>query len=120
MAFFNWLDVNKRAIGEKWYTELYEKGKDAEATCDTAAKIMGTSLWMFNMIANCGVLAGIGPNSVQLQDLAKGLDKVSTLRILHLISSCMCLQGLPKEIAMQEIPMISSKKFSLQLFAKEH
>lgn len=117
-AFFDWLETNKTAIG-KWHDQLYSRGKDAEAECDTAIKIMGTSMWMLNMIAECGVMAGLGPNNVSLQHLAEGLDEKSTLRLLHLMSSCMSLQFLPREIMTKPIPIISGKKFSLELFAKE-
>jgi hypothetical protein len=119
VAFFNWLDVNKETIG-KWYDDLYKKGKDAEAKCNTIMKIMGNAMWMFNMVANLGVWASIGPNRVDLQVLAPGIDRQSSLRLLALIASSLCLQGLPREILHQEIPIISSKKFSLALFSKEH
>lgn len=117
-AFFDWLETNRAVIG-KWYEQLYNRGKDAEAICDTGIAIMGISMWMFNMTAECGVMAGLGPNKVDLQGLAEGLDRPSTMRLLHLISSCMNLQYLPKNVATQPIPIISAKKFSLKLFAKE-
>jgi hypothetical protein len=116
-AFFDWLEKNRNVIG-KWYDDLYKKAVDAEGNCDTAIKIMGDSLWMFNMIANLGVLAGIGPNQVQLHDIAPTLDKPSTIRILNLIAACLSLQGLPKEISTKPILIVSSKKFSLQLWAQ--
>jgi len=119
LAFFDWLDTNKQAIGDKWYDDLYKKGKDAEADCDTIMKIMGDAMWMFNMIANLGVLAGVGPSKVDLQVLAPGLDEKSSRRLLALISSSLCLQGLPLEIAHKEIPIISSKKFSLKLWVQQ-
>jgi hypothetical protein len=81
-------------------------------------KLMGDAMWMMNMIANLGVLAGVGPNHFDLQVLAPGLDEKSSKRLLALISSSLCLQGLPAEIVNQEIPIISSKKFSLELFTK--
>jgi len=117
-AFFDWLDANKKAIGDKWYDNLYMKGKDAEAECNTIMKIMGDAMWMMNMIANLGVLAGVGPNHFDLQVLAPGLDEKSSKRLLALISSSLCLQGLPLEIAEQEFPIISSKHFSLSLYVK--
>ena len=114
-AFFDWLEVNKEYIG-KWYSRLYNEAKKCD--CDTAVKIMGVSMWMFNMIANCGVAAGIGPNDVKLHGIAEGLDEKSTKRILHLIAACMSLQYLPPEIAKAEIPVITSKKFSLKLYTQ--
>jgi len=119
-SFYEWLENNKEAIGEKWHRQLSEKGKEAEDECDTAIKIMGTSLWMFNMISGCGVLAGIGPNAVSIHEIAPKLDEKSTKRLLHLIAACMSLQYLPKEIATKPIPIISGKRFSLKLFAQQH
>jgi len=118
LAFFDWLDTNKQAIGDKWYDDLYKKGKNALADCNTIMKIMGDAMWMFNMIANLGVLAGAGPNHFDLQSLAPGLDETSSKRILALISASLGLQGLPSEIRNKEVPIISSKKFSLELFTK--
>jgi hypothetical protein len=118
-SFYDWVETNKEAIGEKWHKQLSEKGKDAEDECDTALKVMGTAMWVFNMIANCGVLAGIGPNKVNLVFIAPGLDENSSKRLLHLIAACMSLQYLPKEMATQSIPIISGKKFSLKLFTQQ-
>lgn len=75
-------------------------------------------MWMFNMIANLGVMAGVQPNNFDLQSLAPGLDEISSKRILALIAASLGLQGLPPEIRNKEIPIISSKKFSLELFTK--
>ena len=116
-AFKDWLEKNREEIGDKWYDELMKKV--AEADADTAIKIMATSMWMFNMIANLGVLAGIGPNNVNIQELRPGLDELSTRRLLMIISSCMNLQYLPKEIATKPIPVISAKQFSLKLFIEK-
>ena len=118
-AFFDWLDVNRETV-DKWYDDLYRKGKDAEAECNTIMNIIGDAMWMFNMIANLGVLAGVGPNSFDLQVLAPGLDEKSSKRLLALISSSIALQGLPPEIAKREFPIISSKHFSLALYVKEN
>ena len=118
-SFYEWLENNKEAIGEKWFKQLSERGKEAEDECDTAIKIMGTSMWMFNMIAGCGVHAGIGPNSVNIHEIDKHLDEQSTKRLLLIISACMNLQYLPKEIATKQIPIISGRHFSLKLFAQQ-
>jgi hypothetical protein len=117
-AFYNWLDVNEDAIG-KWYEDLYRKGRDTEASCNTLMKIIGDAMWMLNMISNLGVYAGVGPNNFDLQQLADNIDRTSTTRLLALISSCLAVQGLPLEIMNLEIPIISSKKFSLQLYTRQ-
>lgn len=117
LAFYDWLDTNKEAIG-KWYGDLYDKAKKAEAECDTFMKIMGDSLWMFNMIADLGVWAGVGLNKFDLQWLKPGLDEKSSKRMLALISSSLGLQGLPQDVRQQQMAIISSKKFSLKLFTE--
>jgi hypothetical protein len=115
-AFYDWLEANKEAIGEKWYTQLFHEAKNGEDISDNVAAIIGTALWMFNMISECGVLAGIGPNNVSIHEINPRLDEKSTKRLLLMISSAMGLQYLPKEIATQSIPIISSKRFSLKLW----
>ena len=117
LAFYGWLEANKAVIGE-WYIRLFNEAKKSDS--NTAIKIMGTALWMFNMTANFGVLAGIGPNSVNLQHLDERLDKQSTMRLLYIIASCMSLQYLPQEIATKEIPVITAKRFSLKLWIDQH
>lgn len=112
-AWFDWLEANKEYLG-KWYTRLYNQGKDAD--CNTALKIMGNSMWMFNMAANCGVSCGIGPDGIKQLSIVEGLDEKTTKSLLIRIVACMNLQYLPKEIALAEIPVISSKKFSLKLY----
>ena len=119
-AFYNWLEVNKEAIGEKWYNEL--RSRAAKADADTAIKIMATSMWMFNMISGFGVLTGIGPppSKIELQGFNEKLDKKATMRLLYMIQSCMALQYLPKEIATAKIPVITAKQFSLKLYVDQH
>jgi hypothetical protein len=119
-AFWSWVETNKEAIGEKWYSFFQKKGNDAEAECDTAIKIMGTGLWMFNMIVQFGVLAGMGPKMVNIQEINPKLDEKSTKRLLLLIQACMNLQFLPPSISDKEIPVITSKKFSLKLWTEQH
>jgi len=115
-AFEDWLEKNREAIG-KWYDRLLSQVKGAD--CDTAIKIMGTAMWMFNMVAGLGVLAGIGPDGVNIHEIDPRLDEQSTKRLLLIISSCMNLQYLPREIATQPIPVISAKQFSLKLFTEQ-
>lgn len=119
LAFYNWLDVNRKTIGDKWYTDLRSKGKDAEADCNTISKMIGNGMWMLNMVSNLGVMAGVGPNHFDLQGLTPGLDEQSTNRVLALISATLGWQGLPKEMRDKEIPIITSKHFSLKLYRQQ-
>jgi len=123
-AYYDWTEKNKDAIGEKWYTWFLKNGKKAEGECDTPIKIMGTALWIFNMISGLGVMAGVGPpnspNPVNIHHIDERLDEKSTKRLLYLISSCLSLQYLPKEIATKPIRIISPKKFSLSLWVEQH
>jgi len=114
-AFSNWLEKNREAIGA-WYDKLQNQ---SWRECASPIEIMGTSMWMFNMIADLGVMAGIGPDQVSIHKIREELDKPSTVRLLHLIKACMNLQYLPREIANEPIPIISGKKFSLKLWTQQ-
>jgi len=115
-AFSDWLEKNREAIGDKWYEKLQ---KQTWRECATPIEIMATSMWMFNMIAGFGVMAGIGPDHVSIHEIDKRLDESSTKRLLLMIQSCMNLQYLPRDIATQPIPVISAKKFSLKLWTEQ-
>jgi hypothetical protein len=114
-AFGDWLEKNKEAIG-KWYDSIQ---RQSWQDCATPIEIMGTAMWMFNVIADLGVLAGIGPDRVNLVEIRQGLDEQSTKRLLLMIQSCMSLQYLPKEIATKPIPIISNRRFSLGEYVKQ-
>jgi len=120
-AFWEWVETNKQAISERMYEHLSSEGKKAEDDCNTALKIVASALWMLNMIAGCGIMAGVGVNGVNDQTDYKetGLDEKSTKRLLHLIATCLSLQYLPKEIAEKEIPIISGCHFSLKEYIRQ-
>jgi len=65
-----------------------------------------------------GVLAGIGPNRVSIVEIREGLDKPSSERLLRIISACMNLQYLPREVGNEPIAIISAKQFSLKLYTQ--
>jgi|GEM_PF-819670 len=119
-AFYDWLEKNKSAIGEKWYVYAFNEAKKAEDLADNAIGVVGAAMWMFNTIANCGVMAGVGPDGYSLQYLENSkIDEVSTRRLLQMIVACLNLQYLPIEEAKKPIPIISSKRFSLKLFVED-
>jgi len=116
-AFHDWLEKHEDVI-DGWYDKLLKEEKKGWDSSTNAVTLMGTALWMFNMITQFGVLAGVGPANVNLQHIPEGVDKQSTKRVLMLISSCLCLQGLPKEIAYQQIPECKAPwRFSLAKYA---
>lgn len=103
-AFHEWIKHHRETIGDKWYHRLLKQEKKAWDGADNAVHLIGIAMWMFNMISQFGILAGLGPNSVNLQHLPEEFDEKLTKRMLLLCSSCLCLQYLPPEIAEQEIP----------------
>jgi len=116
-AFHDWLKKHETVIAG-WYDKLLKEEKKAWDSSTDAVKLMGTAMWMFNMISQFGILAGLGPNRVQIQQIPKGIDESTTKRVLLLCSSCLCLQGLPKEIAYQPIPEAKAPwRFSLAKYA---
>ncbi|MEM0096176.1 MAG: hypothetical protein QW660_06025 [Candidatus Bathyarchaeia archaeon] len=118
-AFYDWLEKNKTAIGEKWYVYAFNEAKKAEDLADNAVGVVGAAIWMFNTIANCGVMAGVGPDGYSLQCLDPKIDEASTKRLLMMIVACLNLQYLPLEEAKKPIPVISRSKFSLKLFVED-
>ena len=116
LAFEDWLKTNADVIGDRWYDNLMKQIREVDDS--TAIAVMGTAMWIFNMTAQFGVMAGIGPSTVNLQGLAPELDEKSTKRLLLIISATMNLQYLPKEIALKSYPIITAKKFSLQAFVE--
>ncbi|MEM4480826.1 MAG: hypothetical protein QXG58_06260 [Candidatus Bathyarchaeia archaeon] len=118
-AFYDWLEKNKAAIGEKWYVYAFNEAKKAEDLADNAVGVVGAAMWMFNTIANCGVMAGVGPDGYSLQCLDPNIDEASTKRLLMMIVACLNLQCLPLEEAKKPIPVISRSKFSLKLFVED-
>jgi len=119
-AFYDWLEKNKAAIGEKWYAYAFNEAKKAEDLADNAIGVVGAAMWMFNTIANCGVMAGVGPDGYSLQYLENSkIDEASTKRLLQMIVACLNLQHLPIEEAKKPILIISSRKFSLKLFVED-
>lgn len=119
-AFYDWLEKNKTAIGEKLYVYAFNEAKKAEDLADNAIGVFAAAMWMFNTIAHCGVMAGVGPDGYSLQYMENSkIDETSTKRLLTMIVACLNLQYLPREEAVKEIPIISGKRFSLKLFAEQ-
>jgi len=121
-AFYDWLEKNKHVISENNYTFMFnEAKKKGEDVASTPIGILGTAMWMLNMMGSCGVMAGVGVNGVSDQTDYKetGFDEKSTRRLLLLICASMCLQYLPPEMINQPIPVISPKKFSLKLYVEK-
>jgi len=117
-AFHEWIKQNEKAIGDKWFNHLTAQEKKAWEDCDNAINLIGTSLWMFNMVSQFGVLAGLGPNNVQIHEIRDGIDKKITTRLLLIISSTLSLQYLPKDVATMQIPEGKAPwRFSLHDYA---
>jgi len=101
-SFYDWLLRHREMIGDKHYGKLFDDLKKAWDLSDTPVKLIGIAMWIFNMIANLGVLAGLGPAKVDLQVLPEKYDEKLTRRVL-LNCSCLCLQYLPKEISTEKV-----------------
>jgi len=94
-AFATWIKEHKEAIGEKWYKKLQRMIKREQKRKEySIANVMGTALWIFNILSNFGVMGGLAPNKVTVHEIPKQLDVRSTMRVLHLCSSCLSLQYL--------------------------
>lgn len=117
-AFHDWIVKNEEAIGDKWFNNLLKREKEAWNMSSNAVSLIAASMWMFNTIAQFGIMAGIGPADVKLHSIPEGIDEKASKRVLLLCSSVLCLQSLPKEIAYQQIPEAKAPwRFSLAKYA---
>jgi len=83
-AFYDWLEKNKHVISENNYMFIFnEAKKKGEDVASTPIGILGTAMWMLNMMGSCSVMAGVGVNGVSDQTDYKetGLDEKSTKRL---------------------------------------
>jgi len=102
-SFYDWLLRHREIIGDRHYGKLLDDLKKSWDLSDTAVKLIGIAMWIFNMIANLGVMAGLGPAKVNIVEIPQQYDEKLTRRVLLNCSSCLCLQYLPKEIGTQKI-----------------
>jgi hypothetical protein len=73
-AFHDWLEKHEDVIGG-WYEKLLKEEKKAWEMSKDAISLIASALWMFNMIAQFGVLAGVRPANVNLQQIPEGIDE---------------------------------------------
>lgn len=118
-AFFDWLKINQETIGTKWYRQLWKEGQAAKADSRTLSGLMGEAMWMLAMINEQGVSAGIAGGTYHLTAIKVGLNLSTTKRLLRLISAAFCSQTLPLEILDKEVPVITPKHFSLELYVNK-
>jgi len=117
-AFHEWIKQNEKTIGDKWFNKLVVEEKKAWEEGDNAIHLIGVALWMFNMVSQFGVLAGLGPSNFQIHEIRDGIDEKTTKRLLLLISSTLSLQYLPRDIAALQIPEGKAPwRFSLHDYA---
>jgi hypothetical protein len=85
--FLAWLDRNRERIGEKWYKKLLKNFRKAKMNDET--HILATALWMFNMVANLGVIAGIGISFGYKIEKIYNLDRETSEDLLKVIAKCL-------------------------------
>lgn len=114
-SFYDWLKLHREIIGEKHYGWAYEEMEKSWETSNTPIYLIGVAMWMFMAICNLGVMAGIGPCSVNIVEIPKEFDEKATKRVLMNISSCLSLQYLPPEIGKQQIPNMTGPPWRFKL-----
>ncbi|MEM4430673.1 MAG: hypothetical protein QXM08_05880 [Thermofilaceae archaeon] len=85
---WDWLEKNKRAIGDKWYEKISKHLRRADSEITDKASLMGYALWLFNILGTFGVLAGMGPDGYTIKYINERLDKRSTRQLLTVIQMC--------------------------------
>jgi hypothetical protein len=79
-----WLDVNKDAIGEKWYKKIDRELRKVEGSSHggqdyDCAKAMSLALWTLNVLATLGATAHIGQQGLRVIKVPEHLDRATTL-----------------------------------------
>ncbi len=92
-----WLETNKPAldaINKNWYKKIK---RDLERTdwkdkhpCVIA---LATALWLFNMVTNLGVVAGVGVDFLKVHRIPESFDRATTLFLLATIRDAIRLSG---------------------------
>lgn len=95
-AFDEWIEYHREHIGGGWYSAFKKELKKMRKNdVSGPADIVARALYIFNMISNLGVMAGITKDGVQLQCITNpNIDRKRTMRLLYLCSSCIALQHL--------------------------
>jgi hypothetical protein len=94
-AFREWLDANRDRIHPRWVRRLERELRRVNTS--TVPGVVGGALWMFNMLANLGVLATVGLDGYKVYDYSV-FDRRTTDRLLARISIALHLQFIPREL----------------------
>ena len=103
-AFYDWLNSHRETIGDKQYWFFLTELKKSWDDFRTPIHLVALSLWMFMVVSNFGVLAGLEPGNVNVIEIPTHLNEKVTRRVLLNCSSCLALQHLPPEIAKKPLP----------------
>jgi hypothetical protein len=89
-SFNDWLEANKNNIHPKLYNRIRKELRKVKV--DNIVSVIGTAMWMFQILGNVGVGAGIGPNDYVIQYMNENIDRKTTERLLLMISTALKLQ----------------------------
>jgi len=103
-AVDNWLSNNKELIGEKIEKRIRRELRKFSKDRPTIPSICGFALWIFQMMGNLGVVAGVGVDGYTVFEATweRGFDRRSTERLLLAISNTLKLMQIPYEFAKRE------------------
>jgi hypothetical protein len=93
-SFDNWLEVNKDKLNPKFYNKL--KKELRKVNISTVPGVVGVALWMLQILGEAGCYVGVGPYGYTLQR-CENLDRISTEKVLLMISTALKLQYIPPE-----------------------
>jgi hypothetical protein len=89
-SFNDWLEANKNNLHPRLYNKLRKQLRKVEV--DSIVSVIGTAMWMFQILGNVGVGAGIGPYDYVIQYMNENIDRKTTERLLLMISTALKLQ----------------------------
>ena len=81
-------------IIQRWIRGVRKEARKAKKEKMNIKALIGYALWFYNILAQVGVMAGIGPNRVNIQGIPEWMDARLVKKWLVICSSVFALQYL--------------------------
>lgn len=100
-AFEAWIERHRGMMSDRWYRRLRSELNRFRRQNATIPIVAGFAMWVFNVIGNMGVEAGVGPDGFTVFDTTwqRGFDRQTTNRLLVAIMTALKLMYIPPDVA---------------------
>ena len=83
-------------IIQKWIRFIRREMNKAKKKEVNVPTLIAYAMWFYNLLAQMGVMAGLGPNKVNIVNIPEWMDEKLVKRCLMICSSVLTLQFLPR------------------------